>query len=329
MLGGAGACGLFFFGDFDAAAFLGAVEVVAACSGVAAGVGGAAGGHVGGPEGHEVVAEGGRLASGDDDAGAGEAEAGGGDDLHELTVGEVAIGVGGVLVVACVGAHAGEGDGELGLPAMLVEVFEVGGEGEGLGAPVGEAKEGADADAAEASAIGALGALEPPVEVLLGAGGVKGLVGVAVVGLLVDDEAFGSGFDELGVLMVFHGADFDADGGEEGGELANDVLEVAVGDELGVFAGDEEEVAEPLGVQVASFLEDLLGGEGGAQDGVVARESAVGAVVNTLVGHVKRGEESDCFSEVSARDLCGLAGERLELSVVGGRDEVFETTQKG
>lgn len=110
MFGSAGAGGFFFFGDLDAAAFLGAVEVVAARSGIAAGVGGAAGGHVGRPKGHHVVAEGGRLAGGDHDAGGGEAKPGRGDELDELTVAEIAVGVRGVLVVAGVGSHARKGD---------------------------------------------------------------------------------------------------------------------------------------------------------------------------------------------------------------------------
>ena len=309
LFGGAGAGRFFLFGHFDAAAFLGAMEVVTARSGVAAGVGGAAGRHVGGPEGHHVVAEGGGLAGGNHDAGGGEAESGRGDELHQLPVAEVTVGVGSVLVVSGVGAHAGKGDRELGFPAMLVKIFQVGGKRESLGAPVGEAKEGTDADAAKASAVSALGTFEAPVEILFGSSGVQGFVSVAVVGLLVDDEALGAGFDEFGVLVVFHRADFDADGGEEGGQFANNVLEVTIGNELGMFAGHEKKIAEALLVQVARLAQDLLGVEGGAEDGVVARESAVGAIVDALVGDVERGKEADRFAEIPARDLRGLAGE--------------------
>ena len=215
LLGGAGAGRFFFFGDFDAAAFLGAVEVVTTGSGVTAGVGGAASGHVRGPEGHHVVAEGGRLPGGDHDAGGGEAQSSRGNQLHQLAVREVAVGVGGILVVPGVGSHAGECDRELSLPTMLVQVFQMGGEGESLSAPVSEAEEGTNTDAAETSSVSAFGTFEAPVEILFGSSGVKGFIGVAVVGLLVDDEAFGTGFDEFGVLVVFHGADFDADSGEE------------------------------------------------------------------------------------------------------------------
>ena len=219
LLGGAGARRFFFFGHLDTAAFLGAVQVVTACSSVAAGVGGAAGGHVGRSQSHHIVAEGGRLAGGDHDAGGGEAKSGRGDELHQLAVAEVAIGVGSILIVAGVGSHAGEGDRELGFPAMLVQIFQMRRKGESLGTPVGEAKKSADANAAEASAIGALRAFEPPVEILFRSSGVKGFVGVAVVGLLINDEAFGAGFDKFGILVVFHGADFDPDGRKEGANL--------------------------------------------------------------------------------------------------------------
>lgn len=37
-----------------------------------------------------------------------------------------------------------------------------------------------------------------------------------------------------------------------------------------MFAGDEEEVAEALGVEVFGFGDDLLDGECGAEDGGIA-----------------------------------------------------------
>ncbi len=40
-------------------------------------------------------------------------------------------------------------------------------------------------------------------------------VGIADVCFLVDDESFCSVVDEFTVLVVFHGADFDGDGGDE------------------------------------------------------------------------------------------------------------------
>lgn len=227
---------------------------------------------MGGAEGEEGVAEVGGFAGGDDDADVGEGDAEGAEELDHLAVGERVGGVGLMEVVlgVGVGAHAGEGDGELCFPAGLEEVFEVCGEGECFPTPVGESEEGADADATEAAGVSAFGAFESPFELLLGSGGVEFAVGFLVVGFLVDDESFGSGLNEFGVLVVLHGADFDADGGDEGLDGGDAFLQVAFGDELGVFTGDEEEVAESLGVEVAGFLDDLLDGEGGAEDGVVA-----------------------------------------------------------
>lgn len=188
------------------------------------------------------------------------------------------------MIVSSVGSHAWECDGELGFPTVAVEVFEVCAEGEGFEFPIGESEECSDADAAEATGVGAFGAVEPPVEILFGSGGVECLIDAAVVGFLIDDETFGAVADDFGVLVVLHGADFDAEGGDEGFEGVEAVLEVAIGDELGVFAGDEEEVAEAELVEVFGFADDLVDGEGGAEDGGVAGEAAVGAVVDALVG---------------------------------------------
>lgn len=205
-----------FLGEFDATAFDGEVEVVGAGTGVAAGFGACAGGHVCDAEVGHGVAERSGFAGGEDDADLGKGDAEGGDEAEEVGIWEVASGIWLVLVVSGVGSHAREGDGELCFPAVFVEVFEVGAEGEGLVVPVGEAEECADADAPEAAGVGALGAIEAPVKVFFGAGGVEGLVGFAVVGFLIDDEAFGSVLDEFGVLVVFHGSDFEGECGEDG-----------------------------------------------------------------------------------------------------------------
>ena len=51
-----------------------------------------------------------------------------------------------------------------------------------------ESEESSDADAAEARLIGAFGAIQPPVEVLLGSGKMHLRVGGAMIGLLVDNQ---------------------------------------------------------------------------------------------------------------------------------------------
>ncbi len=145
--------------EIDAAAPEGAMEVVGARTGVSAGFGVGPGRDVGNAEGEEAVAEGGGFASGEDDADLREGEAKGADELNEIAVGEGEGRIGTVAVIAGVGTQARKGDRELRLPAVLVEILEVGGEGEGFAAPVGQSEEGSDPDATKAAGVGPLGAL--------------------------------------------------------------------------------------------------------------------------------------------------------------------------
>ena len=195
----------------------------------------AAGTHDGDAEGGDGVAEGGGFAGAHDDADFGEGEAESGEGLDESVVGEIGEG----METSGGGAETGEGDGEGGFPTVFVEVLEVGSEAEGFEAPVAETEESADADATEAAEVAAFGTSEAPVEVFFGAGGVHDGVDIAVIGFLIDHEAFGTGFDHALVFGGFHGADFDADGGDEGADGADASFEVAVADEAGVFACDE------------------------------------------------------------------------------------------
>ena len=104
-----------------------------------------------------------------------------------------------------------------------------------------------------------------------------------MVGFLVDDQPFGTVIDEVAILVVFHGADFDPDGGDEGFESIDAFLKVSIGDELRVLAGNEENIAKSLVEEVLGLGDDLGDGESGAKNGVVSGESAILAVVNTFV----------------------------------------------
>lgn len=264
-LAGGGVVAGFLF-EFDAAAFDGEVEVIASLAGVAAGFGVASGAHGGDAEREEGVAEGGWFAGTEDDAGVWEADAEGADELDEGTVVEPVLG----FEVAGGRAEAREGDRAGGFPALGFEVFEVSAEAEGFVLPVGEAEEGTETETAETACVAAFRAIETPVEVFFGAGGVVGSVGGAAVGFLVDDEPFCAGVDHAGVFRGFHWADLDGERGDffaEGGEAG---FEVAVADEFGVFAGDEEDVAEAEREEVFGFADDLGDAEGDAEYGVVA-----------------------------------------------------------
>ena len=190
-------------------------------------------------QGQEGVAQGGWLAGADDESYLREADSECDEELDKLSVVEKELGVRLILVVSSVGTHPGEGDVERGFPAMFVKILEVGCQGESFSFPVGQAKEGTDADSAESSRVGAFRAFESPVEVFLRSCGVELGVGFAVIRFLIDDESFGAVVDEFSVLIVFQWAYLDGDGGDEGFNGIDTGLEVAFGDELRVFSGDE------------------------------------------------------------------------------------------
>lgn len=166
--------------------------------------------------------------------------------------------------------HAGKGDGESGFPAVAEKVVEVRGERDGFVSPVGQTEESSDSDATKATGVGAFGAIEPPMEFLLGAGGVKLMVGVEVVGLLVNDQPFRTMVDEIAVLIVFHRAHFDADGGNECLQGIDAFLQIAVRDEFWVLSRHQKDVSESLVVEMFGLGDHLGNGESGAEDGVIA-----------------------------------------------------------
>ena len=95
-------------------------------------------------------------------------------------------------------------------------------------------------------------------------------------------------------------------------ESANAVGHVVGGDEFGMFAGDEEDVAEAVGKELASFFEDFIDGKRNAQDWVIAGEAAIFAIVDAFVGKVERREEADDLSETLLGELLGAEREWCE-----------------
>ena len=75
-----------------------------------------------------------------------------------------------------------------------------------------------------------------------------------------------------------------------------------------MLSGDEEKITKSLLVKVLSLSDHLLGGEGGAEDGVVARKAAIGAVVHAFVGDIKGGKKANSLSEMAPSDLRRLPG---------------------
>ena len=319
LLGGCVAAGAGL--DFSAH---GEVEGFLALAGVAAGFGVAAGAHHGDSERGDEIAQGGGFARAEDDSNGGEGHSQGAEELDELAVGQ------GIfrLKLSGGGAQAREADGELGFPADALEVFEVGCEGEGFESPIGEAEKRADADAAEARLVAALRAIEPPVEILLWPGEVHPRVGLAVVCLLINNQALGSGCHERSVVGSLHRRDLDRERGHERTQALEAHFDVGAGDEFRVLAGYEKDVAKTFLDEVPGFLFDLVDFEGDALDGVLTGEATVGAGVDALVRKVERGEEPHRPAEMASGGGGGAGGELLERGVIHRLQQRFEAPQE-
>jgi hypothetical protein len=280
----------------------------------------AAGAHEGDAKWNEAVAEAGGFARGKDEADVGKHDAKSANELDEVAVGHVRDG----LKFAGARTETWKGDGDLSFPAVAQEVIGVGGDGEGFETPIGEAVESANAESAEASVVSALGGFETPIEIALGTGSVHVGIDGAVVSFLIDDKAFSAGFDDGAIFVNFHGADFEGDAWDLVVESADALGHVVGGDEFGMFAGDEEDVAETLGEKFAGFFEDFIDGKSDAQNWVIAGEAAIFAIVDALVGEVERSEKANDFAETLLSELLGTQGKGCKEVGCGGGNEMGE-----
>ena len=88
-----------------------------------------------------------------------------------------------------------------------------------------------------------------------------------------------------------------------------------------MLAGDEQNVAETLFLQRLRFLPHFIERERDAQNRIVARKTAVGAIVDALVGKIERREQPDGFAETLLRHRVRAAAERLQDFRAGGRNQ--------
>jgi hypothetical protein len=85
-----------------------------------------------------------------------------------------------------------------------------------------------------------------------------------------------------------------------------------------MLARDEQDVAETLFFN-ARASRALPPGKRHAQNRVVAREAAVFAVVDALVGKIKRREQPDDLAEALLRQLLRAAAQRVPAIPAAGR----------
>ncbi len=149
-------------------------------------------------------------------------------------------------------------------------------------------------------------ALETPIEIALRTGGVHLGVNFTIVGFLIDDQTFRSSRNDREVIRSFHRTHFDRDGGEIGCKNANALCKIILGNELRMLAGHEQKLPEALRREVTRFSRNLLDAKRDAQNWIVARETAIPAIIDALVRQIKGREKPHCSPEVLARERLGL-----------------------
>jgi hypothetical protein len=75
------------------------------------------------------------------------------------------------------------------------------------------------------------------------------------------------------------------------------IAQVMVRDKFRMFAGDEQQIAEALRPDSLRLAFDFVERQRHAQDRIVARKTAVSAIVDALIGQVERGEHADDLAE--------------------------------
>ena len=81
------------------------------------------------------------------------------------------------------------------------------------------------------------------------------------------------------------------------------IAQVIVRDKFRMLTRDKQDVAEALLLQFTRLAQNFLDGKRHAQNRIVAREAAVGTIVDALVGNIKRREQPDDFAETLLRQL--------------------------
>ena len=272
----------------------------------------------------ETIAQLGRFARREHEADIRQQEPKRRDELHQLTVGHG----GQRLKFAGARTQPWEGDGHLRLPAMPQEVERVRGDAQGLAPPVRQAIERTDAQPTEARIIRALGRFQPPVEIPLRPRRVHSLIDGAVVSLLIHDQTFRTGGDDGPVFLRLHRADFEREAGPLRVQRSDTGRHVVARDELGMLAGDQQQIAETLIAQRPGFAPHFLDRERHAQNRVVAGEAAVGAVVDALVGKIQRRKEADDLAKPLPGEGLGAAAQRLQQLAGDGRDQPGKVLQR-
>ena len=173
------------------------------------------------------------------------------------------------------------------------------------------------------------GRFEPPVEILLRPGGVQVGIHRAVVSFLINHQAIRARRDERTVVLRFHRPDFERDAGDfrvqRRHAIRADSRWRQTSDVRPPRAGCCGSPAPPAPAPRASLRPRTSVTR---RIAIVAREAAVFAVVDALVGKIERREQPDDLAEPLLRERLRAAAHGLQQLAGGGRNQLREVRQR-
>src|SRR5262245_9517216 len=166
---------------------------------------------------------------------------------------------------------------------MFEEMFQMRGQRDRFILPSRQTNQSTDAEPAKTGCVSAFSAIEPIIEIAFRPGGMHFRIYTAIVSFLINDEAFGAGLDNRHVILSVHRADLDRDRRKIGRKHPRAFAEIIATHKFGMLARNEQDLAKSLPRQMLRFGNDLIDIECDTQDGIIARETAILAIVDALV----------------------------------------------
>src|SRR4030095_15416420 len=133
-------------------------------------------------------------------------------------------------------------------------------------------------------------------------GGMHFRINAPIVGFLINDEPFRASLDNRHVILRFHWAYFDRNRRKIWRERPHEFGEIIAAHKFGMLARDEKDLAKSLASEMLRFDDDFIHVERDAKDGIVARKTAVAAIVNAFIGKIQRSKQPHCPSKILERE---------------------------
>src|SRR5262249_35750648 len=107
-----------------------------------------------------------------------------------------------------------------------------------------------------------------------------------------------------------------------GAQRPNALHEVTFRNKFRMLASDQKHVAEPLLLESLGFLQDFINRERDAQNLIIARKTAILAIVDAFVRQIKRREQPNDLSEPLPREFLRTLTKLLGQFACSRRDQL-------